>query len=313
MIRTATLGIVMTLVSCGGSCKHETTPAREVRVAPRSDVTPQLAKRLDELRQGGRRDVSYRPPTPEEERVYGAWVEAVARAAIAGAPPSAAPPPGFALERIGDLWLLAEAPDARRGAGAIAIRAGAAAPVIIEAPHTFFDVGTLPVAIDAFDAGRGRALLINTVHRFIAGRGEGGDDEGGNGAISDVAHASASFFLAGHRALLAAQPAAWTVQLHGFGNDRAPGVDVILSASVTAAPLDEVAARARVVLGDSVRRYPDEIHVLGALTNVEAAASRDAGAPFLHVEMSRALRDRLGDDPDLRRRAAAAFLPVGAP
>lgn len=313
MMRTATLGIVMTLVSCAGPCKQDATPVREVRPAPRSEAAAPLATRLEELRKGGRRDVTYRPPTPDEERAYAAWVDVVVRAAIAGTPPNAAPPPGFSLERIGDLWLLAERPEAKRGAGAIVIREGAAAPVLVQAPHTFFDVGTLPVALDAFDAGRCRALSINTVHRYAAGRGdENGDDEGGD-AISDVAHTTASFFLAGHRALLAAQPGAWTVQLHGFGDDRAPGVSAILSASVTNASIVEVTARARSVLGDDVRRYPDDIRVLGALRNVEASACRDAGAPFLHVEMSRTLRDKLGDDAELRRRAAAAFLPVGAP
>jgi hypothetical protein len=316
MKQAITLGIAMTLMSCGGSCRHEVAPALAVQPAPPSEAAPLLAARLEVLRKGGRRDVSYRPPMPDEERAYSAWVQAVARAAIAGETPAVTPPPGFALERIVDVWLLSETPDMRRGAGAIALRIGRAAPVLVQAPHTFFDMGTLPVALDAFDGGRCRALLINTVHRYASGRGEAGGtdgDEDANDAVSDVAHAPASFFLAGHRALLAAEAGAWTVQLHGFADDRAPGVDVILSASVTTAPLGPVAARARAVLGDSVRLYPDEIRVLGALKNVEASASRAAGAPFLHVEMSRALRDRLGSDEALRRRAASAFVPVSAP
>ena len=47
-------------------------------------------------RKGGRRDVPYRAPTPDEERAYSSWIEAVSRAALTGAPPSVAPPPGFA-------------------------------------------------------------------------------------------------------------------------------------------------------------------------------------------------------------------------
>ncbi len=316
MKRAITLGIAMTLMSCGGSCRHEVAPSSSVQPAPPSEAAPLLAARIEELRKGGRRDVAYRPPTPEEERSYSAWVQAVARAAIAGEAPTTTPPPGFALERIQDIWLLAETPDMRRGAGAIALRIGHAAPVLVQAPHTFFDMGTLPVALDAFDAGRCRALLVNTVHRYASGRGESGGTDGeedGDDAVSDVAHAPASFFLAGHRALLAAEAGAWTVQLHGFADSRAPGVEVILSASVTTAPLGPVAARARSVLGDTVRLYPDEIRVLGALGNVEASASLAAAAPFLHVEMSRALRDRLGGDDVLRRRAAMALVPVTTP
>ena len=316
MIRTITLGIAMTLVSCGGSCGHEVSPSPLGEPAAPSEAAPLLASRLEALRKGGRRDVPYRPPTPDEERAYSDWVKAVARAAIASETPTAAPPPGFALERISDVWLLSETPEMRRGAGAIALRIGRAAPVLVEAPHTFFDMGTLPVALDAFDAGRCRALLINTVHRYASGRQEAevpeGEEDRGD-ALSDVAHAASSFFLAAHRSLLTAEPGAWTVQLHGFADDRAPSVEVILSASVTPAPLAPVAARARAVLGDTIRRYPDEIRILGALTNVEAAASRDAAAPFLHVEMSRSLRDRLTADAPLRRRVAAAFVPVSAP
>lgn len=316
MIRTITLGIAMTLVSCGGSCGHEVAPPPSGEPASPGEAASLLASRLEALRKGGRRDVPYRAPTPDEERAYSAWIEAVSRASLTGAPPSVAPPPGFALERIAGVWLLSEAPDMRRGAGALALRIGPAAPVIVEAPHTFFDVGTLAVALDAFDAGRCRALLINTVHRYASGRPDAeakeGEEDGGD-APSDVAHAASSFFLSAHRSLLAAEPGAWTVQLHGFADDRAPSVEVILSASVTSAPLGPVAARARAVLGDTIRRYPEEIRVLGALTNVQAAASRDAGAPFLHVELSRTLRDRLAADADLRRRAAAAFVPVIAP
>ena len=49
------------------------------------------------------------------------------------------------------------------------------------------------------------------------------------------------------------------------------------------------------------------------MTNVEAKASRQAGAPFLHVEVGRVLRNRLVADEMLARRFAAALLPAPGP
>ncbi len=320
MRRAMLMGIaIMTMTAhCSGSCGHEAAtsgatppplPSGATEPLPPSEGIPALAARLEALRLGGRRDVPYRPPQPEEELAYTEWVTAVTRAAIAGETPTAAPPPGFALERVHDVWLLAEEADGRRGAGAVAVRIGGAAPALVEAPHTFFDMGTLPIALAAFDAGRCRALLVNTVHRHAAGGGDtgAGEDDGG-GFVSDVAHAPSSFFLAAHRALLGLAPAPATVQIHGFADHNAPGAGVILSASGSSAPLDGVADRLRAVVGDGVRRYPAEVSVLGGLKNVQAAASRTAGAPFLHVEISRTLRDRLAADDALRRRAGAALV-----
>lgn len=334
MRRAMAMGIAIMTAHCSGSCGHEAATSGATPPPPPSGATepplpsgateppspsvsegiPALAARLEALRLGGRRDVPYRPPQPEEESAYTEWVIAVTRAASAGETPTAPPPPGFALERVHDVWLLAEEADSRRGAGAVAVRIGGAAPVLVEAPHTFFDMGTLPIALAAFDAGRCRALLVNTVHRHAAGGGDtgAGEDDGG-GFVSDVAHAPSSFFLAAHRALLGLAPAPATVQIHGFADQNAPGAGVILSAAGSSAPLDGVADRLRAVVGDGVRRYPAEVSVLGGLKNVQAVASRTAGAPFLHVEISRTLRDRLAGDDALRRRAGAALVFATAP
>jgi hypothetical protein len=310
MRRAMVIGIAIMGAGCAGTCRQDATSSGVAEPTTPSGV-PALAARLEELRRGGRRDIPYRPPEPAEERAYSDWVLAVARAATAGEDPSAAlPPPGFVLERIHDMWLLAEVHEQRRGAGAVVLRPGAASPVLVEAPHTFFDVGTLPIALAAFDAGRCRALLINTVHRYASRRGDvdtGSDDDDG-GVVSDVAHAPSSFFLAAHRVLLGSAPPLRTVQLHGFADDKAPGADLILSASGTGGPVDAVATRLREVLGEGVRRYPQDVRILGGTKNVQAAASREAAAPFLHVEMSRSLRDRLVNDADLRRRVGAALV-----
>jgi hypothetical protein len=302
------------------------SPAADTDAPQQVSGSERLGARIEALRRGGRDSVRYLQPSPDEERSYRAWVAAAAIAARDGAPPPQVAPEGFVLEQIdAETWLLAEAPQRKRGGGAVALRVGPAPAVVVEAPHTFFDVGTLPIALTAFQEQRARALIVNTVHRYRsrhAGDGppdaglaaDEGEDEGKEESAapsSDVAHAPRSFFLAAHEALLSAFPAIATVQLHGFRDAAAPGVALIASGAGT--ELDQaLVERLRGWLGRELRVFPTEIQHLGGLTNVQAARSRAAGAPFVHVEMSRSLRDRLVADATQRRRLGAALVPASA-
>ncbi|KYF92004.1 hypothetical protein BE20_13090 [Sorangium cellulosum] len=325
------------------------------------------------LRKGGRHLIA-EPPNDAEEAAYIMWIAAAGVAAQSRQPPPA-PPPGFALRAVPgrDLWVLSEDDSRRRGAAAVVLRTGAAAPLIVEAPHTFFDQGTLPIALAIFEAQRARALIVNTSHRYGGGPKPSnavGDDEGegtggasadeaaaetqatGDGArtagsgragsgvtgagggdgvqgagggargdivaargrpaatlaFADVAHAERSFFLSAHRALLQSFPGVPTVQLHGFQDSSAPDAAAIASAVGHGANLERLLAPLRAVVSDGkVLAYPADIKKLGGATNVQARWSRQMGAPFYHLELSRALRDKLLTDEDLRRRFAAAF------
>jgi hypothetical protein len=253
-----------------------------------------LRARLDDLRRGGRDQVEEVPPTREEAAAYRSWVGCALQAAREESPMPEGAPPGFALEllpSVPEVWVLAERAEARRGSGCVVLRVGEANRVVFEAPHTFFDRGTLPIALEAFESQCARGLIINTVHR----------------SRLDVAHADLSFFLAAHQALLETGPAMPVVQIHGFVEDAASGATVIVSAAGSIAEVP--AARLRAVVGEGVRVFPDEIRRLGGTTNVQARASRRAGAPFLHVEIARSLRDRLVADVALARTFAAALMP----
>jgi len=164
------------LVGCGTPACPKTPPTD--KACPPSDAgvmmtnvdeeaTKALAERLTKLRKGGRRTVTYKPPRDGEERAYAAWVrDALVAATERGTPPEKGPE-GFTLRVLGDVWLLEETRKKKRGAGVVVIRTGLARPILIEAPHTFFDAGTLPIAIDVFDAQNARVLMVNTVHRYI--------------------------------------------------------------------------------------------------------------------------------------------------
>ena len=71
-----------------------------------------------------------------------------------------------------------------------------------------------------------------------------------------------------------------------------------------------VAERLRGALGVEVALFPTDIGRLGGTTNVQARASLARGAAeFVHIEMSRALREQLRRDPAARERFAAALQP----
>lgn len=286
------------------------SPPPRQRPAPEAVVvhdTPGLMELLQNIR---RRKVSYRGPTPAEQDLHRLWAKETARTVVGGeglAPESV--PPGFEATPLGSagakLWVLHEAPGAERGAGIVVLRAGAAAPLMVEAPHTFFDAHTLHIGLAAFEALRARALLINTVHRY---GGTGATKPESGDAAADVAHDSRSFYQAAHEGISTALGGLVTVQVHGFRNDQAPGVDAIVSAAGTNAPVDGLLGSLRGFgEGIVVRHYPSQVRVLGGTTNVQARWSAAAGLPFIHLELSHRLRSRLREDEPLRNRFGAAL------
>jgi len=195
--------------------------------------------------------------------------------------------------------------------GAVLLRRGRTRPVVLQIPHSFFDVGTLALGVELFELVEARALMVNTVHRYRATNGD--KPAKGEHSSSDMAHAPISSYLSLHQALVAREPKLLAIQVHGFADAAAPGVDMIVSGSKTNLDPRPVAERLRASIPDlEVRAYPYEIDKLGGTTNVEARASRSRGSEFLHIEISSSMRKRLTADDAraLRRAFAQALLPL---
>lgn len=259
----------------------------------------ELDRRIAESRKGGRRDVAYRKPTATEQNAYFAWIGG------RGADP---PPAGFARASLGSLVVLHERDDARRGAGVVVLNGGSASSIVVEAPHTFFDGHTLPIALAVFRECRARALLVNTVHRFSEARerdDDDDDDEGSAHSESDVAHAPESFFTEAHKAL-AGSP---SVQIHGFADAKSQGHAAIVSAAGTSFDVTPVVRALTPILAlyGAVAAYPTDVRILGGTTNVQAGSSRTAGLGFVHIEISRSAREALANDSALRQRFGRAI------
>jgi len=264
---------------------------------------------LSTARRGGKTKVEHRVPSEEDAESYARWV--VSALQSSGDVPAR---PGFVTRAVGDdggLVALMEEPRQKRGMGAVFLRRGSTRPTLVEIPHSFFDVGTLEIGIALFELLEARVLMVNTVHRY---RSTDGDKPSkGEHSTSDMAHAPRSSYLSLHEALITHQPKLLTIQVHGFADAAAEGVDVIVSGSKTSLDPRPVAERLRKSLpGVQVRAYPYEIDQLGGTTNVEARASNRRGSEFLHIELSSSMRKRLSADDaqEARRALAHALLPL---
>jgi hypothetical protein len=195
--------------------------------------------------------------------------------------------------------LLRELDAQRRGGGAYMFRLGASSRVVVQATHTFFDEGTLPLACELFQRASAQALFIDTAHRYKAAE----IDEQGNHP-ADIAHARESLFQAATEGLLQAMPKATVVQLHGFA-PRELDAAVVLSSGVTRNG-DALATRTQqtlaVLVAGRIARFPDETNQLGGTGNVQGTLVRAAGGSFLHVEIVAGLRKTLLEDAGLRAR-----------
>jgi hypothetical protein len=186
-----------------------------------------------------------------------------------------------------------------RGGGAYLIRLDSTSHLLVQAPHTFFDEGTFPVACELFQRTRARALFVNTVHRY---KGAPPDEHGEHPA--DVAHSNVSLFQMATLGFISATPSVTVVQLHGFGAGEGRGRIVLSSGERQPQNpfLSGLQSALQEVVGEGVLRYPVDTTELGATTNVQGTAVRHAGGRFLHVEMAEPLRKNLLQDAGLRAR-----------
>lgn len=256
---------------------------------------------LVDARQGGTVAGSYVAPTPVELTAIAQALQALVSGdeeAARGHARDAGFEPVDVPEWPGTV-MLRELPAHRRGGGAYVVRRGSRSTLVVQAPHTFFDEGTLPLACAFFQHASARALFVNTVHRYKAAR---------PGESSDVAHVEASSFQGATRGVVRALGAPVVVQLHGFGG-REGAMKAVVSSGESARRrhVERAAPALGLALGGGVLRYPAETTELGATTNVQGKLVRAAGGTFLHVELSETARGLLASDGATREAAFVAL------
>jgi hypothetical protein len=288
-------------------------PQRDAPEAPAPAPPPSEARSLDESLRllQATPAAAHRPPTETESEGYRQWVGHLSTSLLQRTLPSEPPPAGFSgrvLEQ-GRVWLLSETDGENRGAGALALRVEARAPLIVQVPHSFFDRGTLVLGLSVFEEMGARALIVNTLHRG----GLGAEDERlarvrAGSSASDVAHQVDSFFHLAHLQLGRIWPDDHVVQLHGFRDEKVPTAKIIVSASGTAFDPAPLARALNDALGaGTARLYPEEVDSLGGMTNVQARANRNESRKFVHLEVAASLRTQLTRQKSLRERFARAL------
>ena len=190
--------------------------------------------------------------------------------------------------------------------GLYAIRVGAdIAPLILQAPHSWYDLNTGRIAALLFQEGLGRAVCFNTAHRY---RGAGALLRS-NVEDADVAHRTSTVFQAATLGMVDSLTDPLVVQLHGFGADHGEHAAVIAAGRALQPQhwLELAVTHLSPVLapyGDvvSCASVPD----LCATTNVQSQALAGRSR-FLHIELSYAARKDLLTNTSARQALAQAL------
>lgn len=179
--------------------------------------------------------------------------------------------------------------------GVFAVRLGdpEIPPLILQAPHAWYDFKTGRISSALFDAGVSRALFLNGGQRY--GGVEGQD------ARFDVAHRHDTLFQAATLGASQGLIDPLVVQLHGYG-PKTSSAAAVVSRGGALEPLS-VQERAIVDLGrlfaklGPVHAGEDE-PLLAARANAQSHVLAGR-ARFLHLELGKQARRDLADDPEV--------------
>ncbi len=204
--------------------------------------------------------------------------------------------------------LLLLSPEQGTADGFYAIRLGPdAPPLLIQAPHAWYDLRSGELACTLFDEGHGRALFTNNAHRHSASQEDISGSDGTMGA--DLAHRPASIFQAATIGAADGLHVPLLVQLHGFGSAHG-NWSAVLSGGAALQPPGTVEGAIRAlepVLGRIGRLTDGEaVPALAALENVQSQALAGQ-ASFLHLELSLAARTTLLQNQALRTQLGLAL------
>ncbi len=257
-----------------------------------------------------RNDEAYSDATAWRRAQVRAVVADIVRGASTGILPASAKrraeAAGLVL-RDQEAWvLLSSRPD--QADGFFVVRKGAdVTPLVLQAPHAWYDRETGRLACALFEQGVGRALMVNSAHRHAPSQG---DSTGlGTSLGADVAHRPDSVFQAATLGVVDALNDPLVVQLHGFGSSHG-SYAAVLSEGATFQPSAWLRAAVS-TLEASLGRHGalvtgHEVPELAGRTNVQSQALTGQGR-FMHVELSLPVRQALLGDNGLLERFGRAL------
>ncbi len=157
---------------------------------------------------------------------------------------------------------------------------------VIEVVHPFADVYSEKVGLETFREANARYLFIAGAHRRANSDG-----------TADVAHARTSVFDQIHR--VAIESSTVVFQPHGFSQANHPdyGEVVVSAGTADSTPLAQRVYNVLRNVGFDTRLYDGVSYLqVGGTKNIQQSSTRAVGGSFLHLEVSRSVRE-----DDLRR------------
>ena len=273
---------------------------------------PTTPRTLPELLAPAIRGGDYRPAPAEEVSRAEALFLRLAQGGEPAALAAEASQLALTLESIGALVIVREADHAKQGRGFFVFRRDLAPEArrdVLLVPHGFKDEMTRDIGLALFQQGGFSAAAWNSVPRRY--------ERDGVSVDADLAHLPGTWFTAFALALARAWPLGQTLQIHGFDqgkrkSDAAANADMILSngSQSAGAQLRRQGQCLASALARPVLLYSESMRELGGTTNVQGAALREAGYPgFVHMELSRPLRQALRDDVATRATLLRCLQP----
>jgi hypothetical protein len=202
--------------------------------------------------------------------------------------------------READFTVIQEQASKRRGRGFFALRSIKTEHWLLQAPHADSDLYTGKIACRLFLEAPFKAAQWNTVSRKT--EVEDSDES------ADMAHLPDTYWQAFTAAFAETYPNGKIIQLHGyeqkFRKSRAgEASDMILSAGRTDPPqwVKQTAACLKNAFPGRVSLYPMDVKELGGTTNRQGELLQRLGHHgFLHIEMSKKMRQQLLDHSEAR-------------
>ncbi len=191
---------------------------------------------------------------------------------------------------------ISEQPEQRTGRGFYVVRLNsdstAKSPLVLQAPHRFYDTDSGQIARRLFHEHSVRAVAWNTVHRRTV----------------DLADQDQHCINAFTQAVVTHDSNARVVQLHGFGEKTQKQINghaqTIISNGTRYPGRFAITAAANLKQSfgaEAVRLFPDEVQLMGGTQNRQGNLMRNLGsANFLHLEMDKTYREKLMSDAAAR-------------
>jgi len=212
---------------------------------------------------------------------------------------------GLAMESFDNaqVRIIRELPSHRQGRGFFALSLDPNAKHwLLQAPHGDSDLFTGKIAALLFEQGDFKGAQWNTVPRDTA--------IPNSADTADMAHLSDSYWQAFTQAFAEQWPGGRVVQIHGFNQSArsskaAADSDMIVSAGHTHPPvwIQQAAQCLKTAFPNRVLLYPFDVKELGGTQNSQnqlLSAMQFQG--FLHIELSKPMREALLAKSDVRQR-----------